>query len=491
MPQRWIGSGCLSIWIIGTALAGADTPTSHPASLPASQSSAVPTSQPTSAPARISAQDALTVAEALAKNVKAQRFDLAMADFNKQLRDYFTPEKLLKHWLELRHQYGPFTDFEPARVRPYRTMHIVSFRGKWGETPMDMQVTIDADKKVAGLFFKSIDSAVAYVAPAYVNINRFEERKVEVGSDPWKLAGRLSMPRESGRHPAVVLVHGSGPHDEDETIGQQKPFRDLAGGLATRGIVVLRYVKRTKAYPLKVMAAGVTVQSEVIDDALAALRLLRTTEEVDPDKLYIIGHSLGGCVAPQIARADGHLAGFVSLSGTLRGLDEVVLNQLAYIAGLGGDNAKEAEKSRAELEKQFVNLRNGTLKQTELVLGSPASYWRDLNSKLGDAGMAALRAFDGRVLILGGGRDYQVTKKDFDLWRTAAQGRKNVTLRWIPNVSHLFVDGEGMATPQEYLGKATHVDGAVIDGLADWILGGDYPEPTATSRPATTQPSAG
>jgi len=106
-----------------------------------------------------------------------------------------------------------------------------------------------------------------------------------------------------------VLVHGSGPHDADETVFKHKPFRDLSGGLATRGIAVLRFVKRTKAFPLSKKADEWSVQNETIDDAVLAAELLAQTAGDRPRRVYVAGHSQGGMAAPYIAKQDGKLAG--------------------------------------------------------------------------------------------------------------------------------------------------------------------------------------
>jgi dienelactone hydrolase len=111
-----------------------------------------------------------------------------------------------------------------------------------------------------------------------------------------------------------VLVHGSGPQDRDETIGPNKPFRDLAWGLASQGIAVLRYEKRTKKHAMKLVLIKntITVKQETIDDALAAVALLRKTERIDPNRIFVLGHSLGGMLIPRIGARDPDVAHWIS-----------------------------------------------------------------------------------------------------------------------------------------------------------------------------------
>ena len=90
-----------------------------------------------------------------------------------------------------------------------------------------------------------------------------------------ELPGTLTVPEGDGPFPAVVLVHGSGPNDRDETLMGQKPFRDLAEGLAGKGIAVYRYDKRTYVYGARLQAdRGITLMEETVEDAAAAVRLL-------------------------------------------------------------------------------------------------------------------------------------------------------------------------------------------------------------------------
>ena len=70
-----------------------------------------------------------------------------------------------------------------------------------------------------------------------------------VGSGPLAVPGTLSLPHQSEPRAAVVLLAGSGPMDRDETIGRNKPSKDLAWGLASRGVAVLPFDKVTNAHP--------------------------------------------------------------------------------------------------------------------------------------------------------------------------------------------------------------------------------------------------
>ena len=141
------------------------------------------------------------------------------------------------------------------------------------------------------------------------------------------------MPKGAGPFPAAILVQGSGPQDRDETFGPNAPFRDLAWGLASDGIAVLRYDKRTHAYGTQMAAdPNITVREETTDDAVRAVDLLRSTPLVDPARVFLVGHSLGAYLAPRIAaQAAGRLDGIAMLEAPSTALPQLIVMQEEYL----------------------------------------------------------------------------------------------------------------------------------------------------------------
>jgi hypothetical protein len=316
-----------------------------------------------------------------------------------------------------------------------------------------------------------------YEPPAYADPAKFEETAVTVGSGDWALPGTLTMPKGNGPFPAVVLVHGSGPNDRDETLGPNKPFKDLAWGLATRGIAVLRYDKRSKVYQSKILGdprleATMTVKDETIDDALAAAALLEKTPRIDVKRVFILGHSQGGFLMPRIAVAARPLkiAGFISMAGLTRPLEDTILRQMTYLYGLAGAGVSEDDKKKLDaLKAEVVKIKalsdaDGT--STLKLLGAMPVYWLDLRSY--DPPEVA-RSVAKPMLFLQGGRDYQVTTEDLENWKKALGGRKDVEFHLYTKLNHLFFEGEGIITPLEYMQKHGSVAPYVVDDIAAWI----------------------
>ncbi len=223
----------------------------------------------------------------------------ATKDFDEAMKKALPGEKLGDVWKDLVAKGGAFRKLGSASTGKVDKYDIVTVRCEFEKAAYNARVVFNADKQITGLFFRP---ASEYKAPPYVNRDSFTEREVQVGSGEWVLPATLTLPKGERPFPAVVLVHGSGPQDRDETIGPNKPFRDLAWGLGSKGVAVLRYVKRTKAYAGKLAKAmDLTVKEEVLDDALAAVDLLRKVQGVDPNKIFVLGHSLGAMAAPRLA----------------------------------------------------------------------------------------------------------------------------------------------------------------------------------------------
>lgn len=384
------------------------------------------------------------------------------------------PERMLgETWQQLLTQVGPFVDELGTRTESIGEHEAVFVTTEFAGMVLDIRVVFDSNKRVAGLFFEPAQQHYesSYTPPPYAEPALFTEKEITVGSGEWALPGTLTIPSGGGPHPAVILVHGSGPNDRDETIGANKPFKDLAWGLASRGIAVLRYEKRTREYGEKMvsMLETLTPKEEVTDDALAAVSLLKNFEGIDPYQIYVLGHSLGGTLAPRIGEKDPDIAGLIILAGTSKPLEDVILEQYRYLAALDG---KVTEEEAAEIEKMEVKVarvKDPDLTPdhpaAEMPLGMPAPYWLYLREYSPPA-TAKLLAIP--MLILQGERDYQVTMEDYAGWQGVLGLRADIQFSSYPSLNHLFIPGEGPGNPQEYM-EPGNVSGEVVDEIATWL----------------------
>lgn len=394
-----------------------------------------------------------------------EKYEQAMTQCDSVMKEHLDEKRLAKLWTDLESRMGVFQSVARVKVEEAGVYHRVNLICRFESGKLNILVVLNAQKQVAGLWFLPV-KAPKYEVPDYVDTTAFREQQVKFGSAGWQLPGVFSIPENGSSFPAVVLVHGSGPNDRDETIGPNRPFRDLAWGLASRGILVFRYDKRTKIHGSKMINKVVTVENEVIEDALSAVQLLRQRNDVDQKKIFVLGHSLGAMLAPEIgSRAEG-VAGIIMMAAPARTLEEVTSYQLPYLQAL---KPVQTKKEKAQLDSILTllkKIRNETLPDSINVLGARAQYYYDLH-KRNQITFAKLLKMP--CLLLQGGRDYQVTPDEFKIWQKELAGHRNCRFINYPALNHLFIAGKGKSTPAEYMDKQRHVFAKVIEDIAAWI----------------------
>jgi alpha-beta hydrolase superfamily lysophospholipase len=416
------------------------------------------------AAAEDAASACLARAEAVLAALDGAEYEKARVDFDARMQAGLSAGQLRAVWESLPVQAGKRLSVAPGRTAPVDDGHAAVIPLQYEKTWLELQIGCAADGSVRGLFVRP-GSAPGPVAME--SSDAWSERELAVASSGLSLPGTLTLPTAAVKA-GVVLVHGSGPNDRDETIGPNKVFRDLAHGLAERGIAVLRYDKRSRAFPESFAGKAFTVDEEVVDDAVAALKLLGAQPELAGKPVLVVGHSLGALLAPRIA-ARSDVAGVVMLAAPARPLTEMMPFQMSYIFNLDGAISDEERKQLDAVEAQAKRIDAlGEADKDDLtpLLGAPASYWLDLASYDAFAQAKALRK---PILLLQGAGDYQVTmNEDFLPWQLQMKSVEQFTARSFNGLSHLFMPAGDPPGPNDYQ-TAGHVDPSVINELALWI----------------------
>lgn len=347
---------------------------------------------------------------------------------------------------------------------------------------LNLVVNVDSEGRIAGIVTAAYETAADDPAaakeeedPADISIpqglTEMELSLPVTEREGWELPGTLTLPEGEGPFPVVILVHGSGPNDRDETVEGNKPFRDIAWGLAQKGIAVYRYDKRTFIYGAE-MASDIelTLEEETVLDAAKAVEVLAEQDRIDPARIWIAGHSLGGQALPRIHEAvqDG-AAGYIFLAAPARKLPVIMREQIDFLYSLSPQLTQEQEQQKEEIHAELDRLKDpDSLEDTDTVLGAYGAYWKDLDAY--DQRETAF-SITQPCLMLQGEEDYQVTMEDFQLWKDAFGEADNWSFRSYPGLTHLFTKGEKAHGPADYQNIQTVAEEVIAD-MAEFVLAG-------------------
>lgn len=346
----------------------------------------------------------------------------------------------------------------------------VSIEEKFANGSLIFQFSMDGEGRVAGL---GMSPALAAVEES----GAWTEVELTVEADPsYPLGATLCLPNGAQKPPVVVLVQGSGSSDRDETIGVNRPFADLAHGLAERGVASLRYDKRSYVYPEIAGQSGtdIDLRGEMLDDVNACIALMRADERVDARRIFVLGHSLGGMMTPAIAAENPDLAGAISMAGSLRPLWEIIYDQnmevvkTARAAGLNDDQAALLDAQLAQLEADMAVLRGdfSDLPDDQLLLGVSVRYWKSIREYQGTNFLDQIQL---PMLILQGDADFQIYPDvDYPLWQKALADWDDAQFRLYPNLNHIMAPTQGKRDVTEYM-AAAKMSEEVIEDVARFI----------------------
>lgn len=307
-----------------------------------------------------------------------------------------------------------------------------------------------------------------------------------------ELNGTLTLPKESGKYPAVVLVSGSGTQNRDEELLGHKPFKVIADYLTRQGIIVLRYDDRefaSKKYE------GATSRNYA-NDALGAVAFLKSHGSVDIERIGIIGHSEGGTIAFMCAAESKDIDFIVSLAGMTVAGDKCLMAQNRRAIAAAGFSTEIQQKSLDVIQTIFDETKRRELADIqqsakEIVadaltqhsakdIPQPliANFEQTLHSMtewvkffLSYDPLLDIKRIKCKVLALNGDMDVQVLADDnLAVLKGAENLSGQLTAKKYEGLNHLF---QPCATGDvsEYASIEQTISEEVLSDIAEWILG--------------------
>lgn len=386
--------------------------------------------------------------------MKNNQWDSVYHSFSKDTKAKITLDQLKTTWVSLQLQLGGLIALHQEEVNEDETGLSFVVPAEFPSMWIDIRFHVSPKQEIDGLFFVPGTKRYPYTFPTYVTKESFVEEKIKIPALGASLNGMICFPKDVINPPLVILVHGSGPNDMDETMGPNKIFKDISYGLASHGIAVIRYNKRTKEIPHLLKGDELTFEEEVVEDVTTIVQMAKSGAwHVDTNNIYVFGHSLGGYLAPYIA-SKNRLKGIIIAAGNARPLEDLIEEQYAYIYNIDGELTEYEKRDLKSIQQKAADIRKGNFSKdtpaSQLLLGLNAAYWLKLKNY--QPIQTALHLPEQtRILVLQGERDYQVLyNKDFKLWQSKLKKRKGTHFIAYPLLNHYFLPGEGKSSPQEY-----------------------------------------
>ena len=318
-----------------------------------------------------------------------------------------------------------------------------------------------------------------------VKTGKFTESEVSFQTEDSNIAGNLTVPEGKGPFPAVIVLAGSGPFDRNGDVdartvaaanatGQSAPalsstYRDIAYALAREGFVTLRYDKRGIGNST---GEGGDFPEPSLRDLKAAVAFLKDNPAVDPGRIALVGHSIGGLWALMEAAEEPEIAAVCLMATPAKPMGEVLVEQVEWFVKSQGGNDTDVATVVAQQRAIYEQLRSGELDLS--TMPPSVSYQYEYVKAIMDvAGADYAREIKCPALILQGEKDlFTVVPSEAQLLKEAFidGGNKEVKLITFADLDHMFRTTPEQPSPSLYYEDRGPISPDVVKAIVDWMV---------------------
>jgi len=403
--------------------------------------------------------------------VQAADYERAVSLFSKSLKTEIPADKL-KALIERQIRVNGAMKLRDKIIKTFYVPHDIVYRYVWfGDKGFRFYFNLK-DGEISALRFMPESVTNEYVYPDYYDAQSFRLQHVLVQSGKYGLSGEFFQPTKTDDFPVVVFIHGSGPNDRDEGMFGNRPFRDMAYGLANYGIGSLRFDKSSYLFGQFVVEEETyTAWDEIGVDVTSIISYLNKIHGIENDRIFLFGHSLGANQMPRLLDSLS-VAGAIMAAGNARPLQDLLYEQFKFLYKQDGDFSDSDKRRLNQLEEQINNLEKlRTINPVDadfvLPLGVSPYYWKDM---IMYDPIETLKTVEEPIFLIQGEGDYQVSMKDFRMFRRALRKRKlPYEAKSYEKVNHLLFENVGEPSNKEYE-RPNHVEQYIIKDVADWII---------------------
>lgn len=372
--------------------------------------------------------------------------------FLKQLKDQLT---------EI---HGNFSGIETVYDLDSDEYIIKSFLCKGKDTRYCINIVFNDKNEIAGINYTEYD-------PIDI-ISDKQGEKIELisgESGEIKLPGILQYDEETSPETLILIMPGSGPNDIDGSVGVIKPYEDLAAGMVYYGYAVYRYEKRTYRYKQE-LTSSLTPYEEEIEDMISAIRYFKDSPKYNFKKIYIIGHSLGGYLIPDLYKYLSEddkkiIGGFIFMAPSASKIEDLFVRQAEAFAAADNEDQEEKEKQINEykaIRDEIKKITAETPDNGNFYFGAGVDYYKYLLDY--NPIESAKNIKDIKMAFIFGENDKNVDINEYNLWYA---GMKNLAeVKLFQGLNHYFMKGSGLPSD---ISKPSNIDGAVIEYIAEFI----------------------